>query len=580
MKVKNPAIVQRYARVVQLNRDGGRWNRQRKYRKAFPVLFFPLPDSEIEEMMEHRHWLGCCAPTDGLTDRLAFDIDSKTVEGLAMRDDRYWRLRALLGMERIPLVYQTPSSYGLRVVYRIPETPLIELVEDFKAGLVPDVLRAAGLPPEDGSIEVYPQVKRADRLPLGRRMPILDPESLLPVAGPRIGDEFDPDALDWALRLIEAWHARPISDLKDHLHRLPRMSADTIPKLTQGPVQSRPALAPVESSPSRDVSRLFDVGLTGPGQRRQAECDVGRHFIAHPTDYPHFGLSEFPTDREIAEAIARWLAERNNGHSSDWNRAVRQYGGVEEAKAVFVELYLTPHRLTGETFIDRLRRAPIVKDKSRRRVNELSSKERNRILEIAERHFPVGVARYRFECWLFGYLRSVKRIVTSHHKNRTLKTADLDPLSGKPRVLLQIHSRWMRNWPYGDGQDCAGAARYRQYVRILVEEGVLQKHQSHRARNISRTGKGTSTVFVLRCPDLTVRAADLDVDPRDLKVAIQGLMRRAGKEIDLSDAYHALHVQRHVSDLTRRYGRATAERIRHYCDYIDLRYQGVRARPE
>src|SRR5690606_25178393 len=102
--------------------------------------------------------------------------------------------------------YQTPSGWGIRVVYRIERVPLTAVITGPHSGLVADVLRGAGLPVGPGEIELFPQTGQADRLMLGRGMPMLDPETLLPIGGPPIGDTFCESALRWALEHAEAWY--------------------------------------------------------------------------------------------------------------------------------------------------------------------------------------------------------------------------------------------------------------------------------------------------------------------------------------------------------------------------------------
>ena len=215
-------LVDRYRKVVPLNTQAGNWNLQREHGGNFSYQDWELTTEDLQRALSHEFWLGSRAHPEPWNDRLSFDIDCKDRALRADRNEPYWLLRRRFGIERVPLVYGTPSGLGLRVVYRIPQTPREELISGLHTGLVADVLRGAGLVVKSGVIEIFPQEQQAGRLMLCRRMPLLDPRTLRPLPDANVGDEFDEATFVRALERVEAWHARPCDDLVPHLRTLRR----------------------------------------------------------------------------------------------------------------------------------------------------------------------------------------------------------------------------------------------------------------------------------------------------------------------------------------------------------------------
>ena len=214
-------LVRRYARVVRMSERPGTWHRQVSYPGAFPASRTPLTEHDVAGVLAQRHHIAVRSSEDGLTDRFAFDLDCGSEAEVPHRDRHYWAIRRIMGEHRVPLVYRTPSGFGLRVVYRVPEMPLERVITGSRTGLVAEVLRAAGLPVRPGEIEVYPQRRQADRLPLGKNMPLLDPETLEPIAEGAVGNRYDEQLVRRGLALFERWHATVYDDLVPYLESLP-----------------------------------------------------------------------------------------------------------------------------------------------------------------------------------------------------------------------------------------------------------------------------------------------------------------------------------------------------------------------
>ena len=121
-------LVRRYARVVRMSERPGTWHRQVTYPGPFPASRTPLTEHDVAGVRAQRHHIAVRAPDDGLTDRFAFDLDCASDVELPRRDRHYWAIRRIMGEGRVPLVYQTPSGFGLRVVYRVPEMPLERVI--------------------------------------------------------------------------------------------------------------------------------------------------------------------------------------------------------------------------------------------------------------------------------------------------------------------------------------------------------------------------------------------------------------------------------------------------------------------
>jgi hypothetical protein len=562
----SPEILDRYCRVVLLNRAPLGWSQQRP--EQYAIKRFPrnkhreLTDRSLALMLWHHFWLGSLAPPNEMTDRIVIDLDAKGADAVAARTVRYEMIRVLFGVDNRPLVYGTPSGKGLRVAFRIPEIPLATVWTGQNAGFLPEVLRAAGLSTSDGEVELYPQTGRPDRLPLGRRMPILDPDTLAPLPHAAIGDTFSLDALLGGLEEMERWHAEPIDGLLEHLSSLPRLEAEP-PATSSQRVATRRSCG-TALPPPVDAALLLEQGLTGSSQRKKAEWKLGLAIVRDPTMH---GLSDSPADEEVAERVARWLAEKNNGCSDDWNRQLEtQKGNVEATVQEFIREYLAPNS-DGFHFIDRLWSAATKDDPSWRRVLGVKDSEARSILHVAERSYPAGVLRYRFECWLFAWLRECKRLAYRNRRNGTYRTTQVETRRGtETAVILEISRGRMKNtWPFGSGENQDGTARYVEFREVLYSRHLLFYHEPHRTKGFKGAERNIATRYAVpeRIVSTKVRLRDLPADPRDLIRALNGPAFE-GKAVTLAEAMHALFIMKTLpiaKERADRYKRASAKKI-------------------
>jgi len=477
---------------------------------------------------------------------------------------RYTALRELLGYDRVPLVYQTPSGYGLRVVYRIPRLPLAELVEGARKGLVADVLRAAGLPPKFGTLEIHPQPRLADRLPLGRRMPLLDPEDLAPLGWAAIGDTFDAELLQQALAEIEDWYDKPDSPLVDHLRRLPRRSLAEAS--TEPATRYTNPLRRVASEPPDSSQRLASDGLTQRRSRYDAEWEMGSALLKWPTWFTDYNLGAAPSDAEVAYALATWLADHSNGLSEEWNDTLRASGSREQAIREWQKRYLNKGA-DGRSMIDRMRTAAMLSDPGLRLVAELSECDALTILDWGTDNYEASANRYRFECWAWSAFRWLKaKCLKDARRGKLVPHSAYE--GDLPMVDYDVPARTMERWPFGGGRSSrTGSPRYVEYAKILKRIGWMKWQSGYfnpRRFNpkLPDDIKGKARTFTFPLPELSIRAKELPVRPGMLDQILTKIDPRMGEPISRGEAYHALFVVNRVPDLGGRYKRATADRIR------------------
>lgn len=525
--------------LMLLNYKRGKWGRQ------FPdgggwkcCTWRGMRLADIEAHLAGRCWIACCVPPDEMTDRLVFDVDCKAGPPLDDRDDRYHWLRDFLDIQRTPLVWATPSRWGLRVAYRIPRTRLAELRAGDKKGLIPEVLQAAGFPLGKGSLELFPS-NVLDRQLLGRSMPILDPETLEPIIG-RHGEPYSAGELREAVDWIEGWHAHEDRTLLDHLRTLPRarrspasIGRSRTPRSERIPAEKR-AIPAVAQSP---MILMLD-GLQAPSSRFTAEFLVGQSIWRWPD---LFDLGDQPSRKAVAEALANWLSLFHNDRSQEWTESVHRLG-LLDAWSAWTARYLQ-RGADGLAPVDRMRRAAACPRQVVWSVAEVSVGERRLIAKAANRargEFACASDRYKFEVWSAAMICAAKRQIRRGGR------------SGDASIsAAHLAVEWMREWPYG--------ANYRRYREILIRHGVVSVVKRHRWPPVDDRPPMAS---VYQIQDLEwVARSDLAISTQRVDARIQGL-KAGGRPLSRVEAYHALHADAHGVDLAHRYGRRVAARMR------------------
>ena len=548
------ALLARYRRVVPVQGDPGEWNRQDRYKDAFAQMKRPLRDDDLRTMLQQGSWLACPARRDGITDRIGFDLDCAGVFDRRRRDALYWSVRRIFGPDRTPLVYGTPSGHGLRVYYAIPHVELARLVTGRDSGLVADVLRAEALPVRAGILEISPQRSQVDRLPLGRRMPLLDPTTLQPIPNADIGDSFDAHALDGALSVMERWLDAPCNDLVAHLESLPRATRPLIIRPRgAGPAEQGFLRTATGVGPSRGVRRLVQHGLMGPHSRYQAEWLVAIAMLLEPVLFADLGLTNPGDDEQVAGVLAHWLAKRANGHSEEWTETVRKHRSPAAARQAWVARYLARGATSGVHLIDRVRRAVEALDGSLRRTFLMSGQERVALMALAEASGRTTSALFRAEVWLASYQRAVKSIID--YRDRRGLLADGRDHAGHSTVVIPIAARWMEAWQFGKG-------RYPEYRGLLEKAGRLRLARSSPTAGVFRRGAHPPEDLVYQAkeyevclPEMDLLVRDVGVDPRTLKRAVADLQpTMSGRPLSLDTAHHVLWLFRSGASLRKRYG--------------------------
>lgn len=574
-------LVRRYGRVMRMSESPGTWHRQAKYPGPFPAATRSLTSRDIAGVLAQRHHIAARAPEDGMTDRFAFDLDCASESDVTRRDSHYWIIRRIMGEHRMPLVYQTPSGFGLRVVYRVPEMPLERLITGRGTGLVAEVLRAAGLPIRSGEIELFPQRTQADRLPLGRNMPLLDPNTLKPIPGAAIGDGFDLGPLRGAVIVLEEWHARVYDDLVAHLESMPGQPQVRVALVERAKGDEHFVRVANGVRPSVKTLELVHHGLTAPSFRFVSEWPVGVAILLAPE---LFRLTEAAVtdDVTVARALAEWLAGHHNGYSQEWAASVRRYGTAASAMEAWVRRYLRRSQFTGEHLVDRLRRAAGMLDGSLRRTFLISDEERLEMVLLAEAAGLRGSALYRAEAWLAAFRRSVKRIVAYHVRRG--KPLEERGRPGERKVMVPIAARWMQKWPYGKGRR-GGEATYVTYRRLLFDTGWMQIERESPIAAAYRRGVRPPgdmvfdpNLYAVPVPNMELRVRDIGVDAKRLQSVLDWLRpEMSGRVIGINEAHHILWLVRTERPVRRRYGHRLGTRIMQLADVLEAELHSTAA---
>jgi hypothetical protein len=562
-------VVRQYEELVRPYRGPKAWFYQTEYGVPFRSSDRPLGPDDLRDVLSHTWHIAVYAPADGLTHQIAFDLDCKDGD-VADRDTRYWAIRRLMGIERVPLVHASPSGAGLRVRYRIPDTPLTRLITGRDTGLVADVLRGAGIVVRPGAVELFPQSNQADRLPLGAKMPLLDPQTLEVLPDAAIGARYDERALRGALTRFAAWHAAPYEDLVAHLETLPGDPGVHVEVAANARAHAEFVRDGARVRPGDATRRLVATGLREPASRYHAEFRVALAGILAPELMEPFGLTRVGGDENLARAVARWLAEKNNGWSREWKESVAGRS-IDAATSSWVARYLTRSATTGEHFVDRVRAAATRLDGGLRTTLLLADEERREAMAVAEAAGLGGSELYRAEVWIASLVRAVKSIVR-HHLRAVTPLDDVDD-EGRRFVFAPISARWMEGWAYGSGGRGHGGGapvpNYIRYRQLLMDARWMRLARFSPTKVAFNHGhlppddmSRQASVYAVRMPCLDVCVRDVGVDARDLeRVALGSGLTMSGRPIGLDEAHHMVWLHQTGQPLARRYGRRLGHRI-------------------
>jgi hypothetical protein len=531
-------LVTRAALLMHLNRRPGEWNWETKYKSGFYAKGFIMEDSWIEKHLQGVGWLACRLRPDGLSDRIVFDLDLKgDLESLSRR---YRAVRGLIGDDREPLVWRTPGG-GLRVAYRITETPMAELTGP--RGPLTIILRAAGLKPEWGSLEIYPANNQTDRQMFGARMPFLDARDLTMFSWQQPDGRPSHDQLARGIDHVERWYENPFRDLVPEL----RERADRLPAEPPSPQPPRVQPPPVPSSkgeplrPSQADLRLFRGGLTAPHSRYAAEWKVGQAMILWPELFEDLGLLPDPADHDVALALAEWIARRANGFSSEWNDLVRRYGETVAIESMTAK-YLTPHGTARSTAVMNMRNAAY---RRRSPTTHLTELEHKGILRISDAVHTRGIIspseRFRFETWTGALSRAVKR---------QLAKGRVQPDEYFAEVALPV--ALLEQLPYG--------GQYRRYLDGLLETRNIRLVEPH-----NRLHQKCATYRIPRPPRSW---SDDLLAPTSVVKTVTKEQPWYRRQPSTTEVYLALFLHATGVDVRQRYERRTAERIARYHDLV------------
>lgn len=562
-----PELLKRYCAVAAPDLAAGMWHRKDPGAKFYRQHLAGSLDDVVGHITG-RHAVACRAADNAPIHWLSFDLDAMTAESDPR--ERYELLRRIMGNHHVPLVYRTPSG-GLRVRYRIPATPIRELIAGISRGVVPDVLRGGGLQVQRGHVEVFPQSTQPDRLPLGPGMSLLDPDTLTVIAGCELEETFSTAVFQRALERLEAWYAHPTVGLIEHLLEAPRCTLIRIVSEDEFNLGTDADFVRAGDGGVRltgIMAALANDGLTKPNSRFHAEFRIGMGMALRPEEFEPFGMARLFSQRQLAWAIARWLAERNNGYSAEWSAAVVRHRSTEGAITAFAARYLEPDSCTGLTMIDRIMRAVQAVDPQTHRIRQLTGEEWAKIFSLGERHFKPGSERLKFEVWAGACVRAVKEIIRYHEgrvvaPNMPRRFDALDDGFGNEWVQIELAAKWQEEWPYGSG----GHGRRTPYLRyraVLEAEGILRKVATHRPpRHRDRHGPddlaGEAALYIVRRPaDATL--SDVPVAPWLLTRACADLTV-AGRRCTLDHAYHALAAVSRGNNLRKRYGYSAAKSV-------------------
>ena len=543
-----------------INPDPGGWADQTHHPGDFCVRHRKLRETDIKRVLAGKIWIATYAPANGLVDRVEFDLDCKEGPGGARdRDQRYWAIRELVGAERRPLVVQTPSKWGLHMSYRIPPTPLKEISPERRSGLIAEVLRAWGLDVEKGAIEVFPQATQCKRLPIGRSMAILDPQSLQPLV--EAPERPTPESSEWwrFSELILEWYSAVDDRLIPDLRALAQEKRALL-----GPSREagcRPGAPPmsvcIDTRVGTASKALIAQGLTRPSMRYDVEFRVGAAIWRDPELFHALGARRPLTRENVARTLAAWLSEHHNDLSQEWRADLRRLGSPEEVIATWTGRFLHPDPRSGEAPVDRMLRAALAQSRD---CGLVAPSDMTRILDVSQDLFPPGPDRYQLEVWTCALLRAVKSVVRYH------RTLGHDVTEGDGYVEVALLAAWMERWPWG-GSHPKGVRNYVRFRDALLSKGWIVPVSRPIWYVAGPERPGVATRYRIRTPS-PVRSSELPLHRATVEARI-GSIPVNGRMLSLDEAYHALMIDDGITATpSRRYGPSLGRKIRSYARAI------------
>ena len=474
-----------------------------------------LRDEDLEAHVRGDFAIATRHPT-GTTEHLIFDLDAKdgrrTVEE---RDETYRLLRAAL--PGTPFVMQSPGR-GLHVYYRTESIPV-----DVLQRLAAEACEAAGLPPAPGILEIFPRTNACFRVPFGAGTVILDPGTLVPIAGADLR-QGGLVAVRNALHLYSEWVQECGRGLVEHLRELAATNRSSVESGGFGMVPSSIArdlelIASAIAVPGPPIS-----GLTRSHSRYMEEWRIGVMMWRFPAMFAQLGLPASPSRTDIARGLVAWLELGADGFSAEWAASLAR--GTASARAKWMKRYL---KVGGDGLapVDRMLRAALTVRAF------VTGNELRAISAMSHTAFGCGIERYRFEVWWTALLLHIKQYIVGAEGE------------------LNLCASLMRSLPFGK--------QYRRYLDVLEARGRVKFKREYLA---TRYGHREPRARGYRVHGIDTRTDLRPLDLRLLEDRLRGHVHR-GRSIAVAEAVHAVRTSElFKDDLRRRYGPEGARHVR------------------
>ncbi len=256
-------------------------------------------------------------------------------------------------------------------------------------------------------------------------------------------------------------------------------------------------------------------GLTARGTRFEAMQQIIRGMLRHPEE---FGLADLPSDRQVGEAVARWLSTSGH-HSADWTANPSIAAWTKDAGY----------------WASKLRDS---ESKVRRGLQtQIARPEAELIFDVSANGIDLGSAagkRHRLnrELTAFGLINKAKHARIEHRK----------PLGRSCEVRLGARAVLAK-------LPGASMETYTDHLRWMEATGIIHG----RDRGYSKA-RGLAKVIMLDLdPAVTTTEAEMQM--------MFDIHRRT--KFEISRIAHALHLVRHFTDqdMTNRYGAASPKML-------------------